>query len=330
MAKGAGGAQPPDARLGSVAGFADAVRAGVESVIIGKTQAVDLLTVALLSQGHVLIEDVPGTGKTMLARAFAGTLGVDFHRLQCTPDLLPTEVTGVNVFDQGSGGFEFRPGSVFSNVLLVDEINRATPRTQSALLEAMAERQVSVEGVTRELPEPFLVLATQNPVEHAGTFPLPEAQLDRFLLRVEVGYPEGDDEVAVLLATQRGHPIDQVQPAVAGADLQRLWQEVRAVYAERSVLDWIVALARGTRAHEGVELGASVRGSMALLRAGQARAAMHGRDYLLPEDVLEVAVPVLAHRVMVTSHRQLQGVSAADVVREVIDSVAVPIDLPDG
>jgi MoxR-like ATPase len=330
-ADGAGAAAEPSpgsgsGEVGSVAGFAEAVRAEVRAVILGKADAIDLLVVAFLCQGHVLIEDVPGTGKTMLARAFAASLGRDFQRLQCTPDLLPSEVTGVNVFDQRRDAFEFREGPVFTDVLLVDEINRATPRSQAALLEAMAERQASVDGTTRTLGEPFLVLATQNPVEHAGTFPLPEAQLDRFLLRIELGYPAHGDERDVLNATRDRHPVEQVRAAAAGADLPSLWQEVRDVHIDGSVLDWLLEIVRSTREHGDVHLGASVRGSMALRRAAQARAAIAGRDFVMPDDVAELAVAVLGHRLLLAPESQVRGVTAAEVVSEVLSGLDVPVE----
>lgn len=306
--------------------FAERIRESVGGVILGKPRAIELLTVAFLCQGHVLIEDVPGTGKTMLGRAFAGCLGRDFHRLQCTPDLLPSEITGVNVFDQHRGGFEFRQGPVFTNVLLVDEINRATPRTQSALLEAMAERQVSVDGVTYRLPEPFLVLATQNPVEHAGTFPLPEAQLDRFLLRVELGYPDRSHELEVLRATRDRHPIEQVGPVAGHADLAQLWQEVRDVFVDDSVLEWLLAVVNGIREHADVHLGPSVRASMALYRVAQAYAAVLGRDYVVPDDVAALAGPVLAHRLLLKPESQVRGRTGPEVVAEVLDGHEVPVE----
>jgi MoxR-like ATPase len=309
-----------------VAQFADRVGRQVQSVIRGKDQAVTQMIIAFLCQGHVLIEDVPGTGKTMMARAFATALGREFHRLQCTADLLPSEVTGVSVFDQRSQDFYFRHGPVFSNVLLVDEINRATPRTQSALLEAMAERQVSVDGVTHTLAEPFLVLATQNPVEHAGTFPLPEAQLDRFLLRIELGYPNRHDEAAVLFATRDHHPVEDVQPVVTSVDVHGLWREVRDVHVDPSLVEWLLDIVSGTREHADVDLGASVRGSMALFRSAQARAAIQGRDFVLPDDVVALAEPVLAHRLMLRSESQIRGVTAPSVVREVVQGLDVPVE----
>lgn len=298
----------------------------VESVIVGKRPQVELLIVSLLCRGHVLIEDVPGTGKTMVARSLAGSIALDFQRIQCTPDLLPNEVTGVNVLDQQRGRFEFRPGPVFTNVLLVDEINRATPRTQSALLEAMGEQQVSVDGVSRSLPDPFVVLATQNPIDHAGTFPLPEAQLDRFLLRMSMGYPDRIDEATVLRARRAGSPIDALQPVAAGEDLPVLWAEVSAVHVDRAVEDLMLAIVRATRTHPDLAVGASVRGSLALSQSAQARAAMAGRDYVVPDDVKALAVATLAHRLLLRAESQIRERTAEQVMTEILDAVAVPVE----
>jgi MoxR-like ATPase len=309
-----------------VARFGRVVAPEIEKVILGKPQAVRLLLVAFLSQGHVLLEDVPGTGKTILARAFGAALGGDVQRVQCTPDLLPTEITGVSVYDQARAAFEFRHGPVFTNVLLVDEINRATPRTQSALLEAMAERQVSLDGTSHQLPTPFMVLATQNPVEHTGTFPLPEAQLDRFLLRMELGYPDKDHEADVLRSTRGAHPIDAVTAVAGDVDVDALWREVAEVHTDASLLGWILDIVRATRVHDAVQLGASVRGSQALHRAARASAALAGRDYVIPEDVLELAGPVLAHRLQLRAESQIRGVSGPQVVQEVVERLEVPVE----
>lgn len=269
--------------------FASAVMANVERVIVGKRAAIELLIVAMLCEGHVLIEDVPGVGKTMLARSLAVSVGGQFKRLQCTPDLLPNDVTGVSIFNQQNNSFEFRPGPIFVNVLLADEINRATPRTQSALLEAMQEQQVTMDGETRPLPRPFLVLATQNPVEYEGTFPLPEAQLDRFLVRVALGYPSAQDERAILGALQREHPIHLLQPVVTQAAVQDIQRAIWEVHADDSLRDYIVALAQATRSHGDLALGASPRASFALFRAAQALAAVRGRDHVIPDDIKYLA-----------------------------------------
>jgi len=307
--------------------FAQAVIENVERVIVGKREAIELMMVALLCDGHVLIDDVPGVGKTMLARAIAVSLGSSFKRLQCTPDLLPNDVTGVSVFNQRTAEFEFRPGPVFVNVLLADEINRATPRTQSALLECMGEGQVSVDGVTYTLTQPFLVLATQNPIEYEGTFPLPEAQLDRFLLRLSVGYPSPDDENQILLNLQRQHPIETLGQVVDGSQLPELQRQVWEVHVDDTVRDYIVRLVQATRVHPDLALGASPRGSLALFKAGQALAALRGRDFVLPDDVKPLVRPALAHRLIVRPESALRG-RTADLV---LDDLAkkVPLELGD-
>ncbi len=305
--------------------LSERVIANVERVIVGKRPVIELAVVALLCEGHVLIEDVPGVGKTMLARALAASLGCTFRRLQFTPDLLPSDVTGVSVFNQKTGEFEFRPGPIFTHILLADEINRATPRTQSALLECMAERQVSVEGQPRPLPRPFLVLATQNPIEYEGTFPLPEAQLDRFLLRLRIGYPSFDDERQMTLNLQHRHPIETLGPVADGAEVLRLQEQVTAVAVEDSVRDYIITLVRATRDHPDVALGASPRGTLALLRSSQALAAMAGRAYVLPDDVKRLAPFVLAHRLLLKPDAQLRGRTAEDVVQSVVERVPVPV-----
>jgi len=291
--------------------FADRVIRNVETVIVGKRQQVELLVVALLCQGHALIEDVPGTGKTMLARAAAASMGIGFKRLQCTPDLLPNDITGVSVFNQQNNSFEFRPGPVFVNrmsairILLADEINRATPRTQAALLEAMQERQVTVDGVTRPLPAPFLVLATQNPIEYEGTFPLPEAQLDRFLIRLSLGYPEADDEAQILRNLRKRHPIETIGQVVDGTDLLNLHDAVTDVHVDVSLEQYILSIVRATRAHPDVALGASPRGSLALYKTVQAVAALRGRDYAIPDDVKLLAPLTLSHRLIVKPQSHL-------------------------
>jgi MoxR-like ATPase len=311
--------------VGEVRDFAQAALANVEKVIVGKRPVIEMVLTALLCEGHVLIEDAPGTGKTMLARAIAITTGLEFKRMQCTPDLLPSDMTGVSVFDQKTRQFEFRPGPTFSNVLLVDEVNRATPRTQSALLEAMGEGQVTVDGVTYSLPRPFLVLATQNPIEFEGTFPLPEAQMDRFLMRLSLGYPDYADEDAMMQMQQLAHPIDSLQQAVDGNDLPRLQQQVRQVYEGESVRSYILDLVHATRDHPALALGASPRGSLALFHTAQARAALSGRDFVIPDDVKHVAVACLAHRMMIEPESALGGETTAGVLQELLKQIEVPL-----
>jgi MoxR-like ATPase len=305
--------------------FVDRFVQNVETVILGKRRQIELLAVALLCGGHVLIEDVPGTGKTMLVRATAASLGLGFKRLQCTPDLLPNDVTGVSVFNQQTNTFEFQPGPVFVNVLLADEINRATPRTQAALLEAMQEQQVTVDGVTRPLPAPFLVLATQNPVEFEGTFPLPEAQRDRFLIQLPLGYPDEADEIRMLRNLRKRHPIETVEPVVDGAELPALHDAVAEVHVDESLERYILGLVRATREHPDLAVGASPRGSLALYKTAQALAALRGRDYVLPDDVKELAPLALPHRLMVKPESQLRGRDAAAIVAEIV--ARTPLDI---
>ena len=309
----------------SASAFASAVIANVERVIVGKREAIELLVMAMLCEGHVLIEDVPGVGKTMLARALAVSVGGQFKRLQCTPDLLPNDVTGVSIFNQQTNTFEFRPGPVFVNVLLADEINRATPRTQSALLEAMQEQQVTMDGETRQLPRPFLVLATQNPVEYEGTFPLPEAQLDRFLVRVSLGYPSTADEKAILTALRREHPIHSLQPIVTSAAVQDIQQSIWDVHIEESLQDYIVALAHATRSHVDLALGASPRASFALFRAAQALAAVRGRDHVLPDDIKYLAPYVLTHRLLARPEAELRGRTPKSILSDVLEQVPLKL-----
>jgi MoxR-like ATPase len=281
---------------------AERLLTNVERVVVGKRDQIALVLSALISGGHVLLEDVPGTAKTILARTIARSVeGATFARIQCTPDLQPTDVTGLSIFDQKTREFEFRAGPVFANVVLVDEVNRAMPRTQSALLEAMAEQQVTVDGVTRPLPSPFLVIATENPIDLEGTFPLPEAQLDRFVLRAALGYPTESEEVSIVAAQRHGHPIDELEPALTADELLDLQTRVESVYVDELMLQWIVQLVRATREVEGVAIGASVRGSLMLERTARAWALLHGRDHVVPEDVEWLFLPVLGHRLLLTS-----------------------------
>jgi len=309
----------------SITEFTDRVVRNVETVIVGKRHQIELLMTALLCQGHVLVEDVPGTGKTMLARATAVSLGISFKRLQCTPDLLPNDITGVSVFNQRTGEFDFRPGPVFVNILLADEINRATPRTQAALLEAMQERQVTVDGVTRPLSPPFLVLATQNPIEYEGTFPLPEAQLDRFLMRLSLGYPEADDEAQILRNLKKQHPIERAAQVVDGAELLELYDSVGDVHVDESLERYILSIVRATRSHSDVALGASPRGSLALYKTAQALAALRGRDYVVPDDIKTLAPYTLTHRLIIKPDSQLRGRTAGAILDEILEDTALDI-----
>jgi len=294
------------------------------SVIRGKEEALDLVVVGVLAGGHVLVEDVPGVGKTTLAKALARALAVRMTRVQFTPDLLPADILGTQVLDPKDGSFSFHPGPVFTNVLLADEINRASPRTQSALLEAMSERQATVDGVSHALDEPFFVIATENPVDYQGTYPLPEAQLDRFLLRLALGYPGEDDELAVLFDQQRTHPLDALEPVTDAAELRAAQAAVREVEVTERVARYVLRLVAGTRRHPDLELGASPRGSLALFRAGQALAHVRGRDFVTPDDVQAVAPPVLAHRVILTGKARYGGTSADDIVGGVVADTPVP------
>jgi MoxR-like ATPase len=312
--------------MDEIAAFAKAVIENVERVIIGQREAIELILAALLCEGHVLIEDVPGVGKTMLARAVAASLGVTFRRLQCTPDLLPGDVTGVSVFNQQKAAFEFVPGPVFSNLLLGDEVNRATPRTQSALLECMGERQVTVDGLTRELPRPFIVFATQNPIEYEGTFPLPEAQLDRFLIKIRLGYLDAAAEGQMLLNLQRSHPILDVGAVFDGARLPELSRQVWDVHVDETVRDYIVRLVQATRRHPDLLLGASPRGSLALYKTSQAWAALRGRDYVLPDDVKRLTPLTLAHRCLPHPESALRGRTAEAIMAEVLEQTQLDLE----
>jgi len=296
----------------------------VEHVVIGKREIIELVTIGLLSQGHILIEDVPGVGKTMLARALATSLGCTFRRIQFTPDMLPSDVTGVSIFNQKTREFEFRPGPIMAQVVLTDEINRATPKTQAALLEAMQELQVTVDGVTYPLPRPFLVLATQNPIEYEGTFPLPEAQLDRFLMRIRLGYPGLDDEIAILDSQQYVHPLTQIERVVDVEALTAAQERLKDVYVDPLIKRYIVDIVVQTRRHPDIYLGASPRGSLALYRAGQARAAVMGRDYVIPDDIKALAAPTLAHRLIVSPSARLRDVASEAVMRGILSTLPVP------
>ncbi len=297
----------------------------VEQVIVGKRQQIVYSLVAWFCEGHILLEDVPGVAKTMLARSLALSVGCDFKRIQCTPDLLPSDVTGASIFNQKTVEFEFRPGPLFSNILLADEINRTTPRTQAALLEAMAEGRVTVDGVTYELEKPFLVIATQNPIDHEGTFPLPEAQLDRFLMKFHLGYPEMNDELDMLGKLQMQHPIETLQPVIDSNQIVQCQQEVRRVHVDPKVQSYILQLVTQTRENEHLSLGGSPRASIALFRASQALAAMRGRNFVLPDDVKAIAAPVMTHRVILKPESRLRKITGQQIIGELLDQIAVPV-----
>ncbi|MCI0855833.1 MAG: MoxR family ATPase [Chloroflexi bacterium] len=304
--------------------IAERILANVERVIIGKAGPVRLALVALMCRGHVLIEDVPGVGKTILARSLAKSTGCSFRRIQFTPDLLPTDVTGVSIYNQKSGEFEFREGPIMAQVVLADEINRATPKTQSALLESMDEAQVTVDGVTHKLPQPFIVLATQNPIEYEGTFPLPEAELDRFLLRIELGYPTQTDEVLIMEAQQLAHPIDSLERVTDPNEIMSLQRAIKDIYVDPLIKQYIAAVAAATREHDSVYLGASPRGSLALFRASQAWALLDGRDFARPDDVKELALATLGHRLIISPAARVKDVTPANIIEDCLARVPVP------
>lgn len=310
--------------MADVETIANKIVENVEQVIVGKRKSVELTVLGLLSQGHILIEDVPGVGKTVLAKSLAKSVGCRFQRIQFTPDMLPSDVTGVSVFNQKSLEFEFRPGPIHSQIVLVDEINRATPKTQSALLEAMEERQVTVDGNTYALGSPFMVLATQNPIEYEGTFPLPEAQLDRFLLRIQVGYPNKEQEMEVLSRQHSVHPLDSLGQVVSLEELVSAQSAIKEIYLDNSVKEYIVDIVRETREHPDVYLGSSSRGALAIYRLCQSRAAMTGRDYVLPDDVKALAVPALAHRIIVGPAARIKDVEPGIIVQDILDKLKVP------
>lgn len=309
-----------------IADSAARLRDNIQKVIVGKADVIDLALIAILCEGHLLLEDVPGTGKTTLAKTIAASLGCSFRRVQFTPDLLPSDLTGIYYFNQKAQEFEYRAGPVMAQILLADEINRATPRTQSALLEAMQEHQVTVDIATHALPRPFLVMATQNPIELEGTFPLPEAQLDRFLMKVALGYPDEAGENAMLLRFERTDPLDTLESVVGPGDILAMQEAVRAVRVENSVRQYIVNVCRATRLHDDIMLGASPRATMALYRTGQARAAIYGREFVIPDDVKQMAPHVLTHRLVVNPQTRLRGRAPEDVVLEVVNTVPVPVE----
>lgn len=315
-----------DAEIHQIQEAATRFSRNVSLVIVGKQDTIQLVFIGLLCGGHLLIEDVPGVGKTLLARASARSLGCSFKRIQCTPDLLPTDVTGLHYFNQKNSEFEFRPGPIQANIVLVDEINRAMPRTQSCLLECMQEQQITVDLQTFALPRPFMILATQNPIELEGTFPLPEAQLDRFLLRIRLGYPSAEEEGAILSRFQEENPLHTLSDVLAAGEILRLQKISRRVYVENSLREYMTALTRATRNHPDIRLGASPRSSLALHSAAQALAAIQGRNYVIPDDVKSLVIPALAHRLILTTEVHLKGRTADDILQEILSFVPVPVD----
>ena len=312
--------------VGKIQAFGGKVKENVEKVIIGKGDVVELVILALLCEGHVLIEDIPGVGKTVMAKSIARSLGCSFHRIQCTPDLLPSDITGTYIFNQKTSDFEFRPGPIMAQIVLTDEINRTTPRTQSALLEAMQERQVTAEGETKMLPRPFMVLATQNPIEQEGTFPLPEAQLDRFLIKIKIGYPSAEDDKKLLARFRQDDPLEDLKPVVSAEELMQMQVACREVHVAADVEDYIIRLVHATREHPSLQLGASPRAMLALYHTSQVMAALRGRSFVIPDDVKYLTVCTLSHRIIPKAESSLRGNSAEQALKEIIDSVSVPVE----
>jgi MoxR-like ATPase len=310
--------------IGIVAEITERIAQSVGQVILGKRNEVRLAVLGLLCQGHILIEDIPGVGKTMMARSLAKTIGCTFSRIQFTPDMLPSDVTGVSIYNQRSNEFEFRPGPIMAQIVLADEINRATPKTQSALLEAMEEHQVTVDGVTYKMDNPFMILATQNPIEYEGTFPLPEAQLDRFLMRIQMGYPTPAEEMTILSSQQYQHPIENLQQVISADDMRRGQEAIRQVYVAEEVKQYIINLVTASRGHSDVYLGSSPRGSLALFRTSQARAAMAGREYVVPDDVKNLAEVTLAHRIIVGPSARIKDITARTIVQDILATTPIP------